>query len=137
MYVYTTSLNLVYAAGELPNASATMNTVPCWLPICVSPVQVSTSNVVIPLPFVIVNFLLVVALTYGVVHVPFKDKLPLNIESPSIVTSPVTELTSNTVFSEEVSQPFLTANFLATCVSVSLSSNISPSLPVVVRVRIT
>ena len=114
-----------------------MKTVPCELPICVSPVQVSTSKVVIPLPFVIVNFLLVVAFWYGVVHVPFNVRPPVYDWSPLTVIAPVTASTSNSVFSELVSQPFLTDSFLATCVSVSLSSNISPSSPVVVRVIIT
>ena len=49
----------------------------------------------------------------------------------------ITNATSNTVIGLFESQPFLTDNFLATCVSVSLSSNISPSSPDVVRVMIT
>ena len=110
---------------------------PWLLPICVSPVQVSTSKVLVPLPFVIVNFLLVVALTNGVEQVPFKVSAPVYVWSPLMVTSPVTELISNTVIGLPESQPFLTDNFLTVWSNVVFNSNISPSSPVAVRESIT
>ena len=87
----------------------------------------STSKVLTPLPFVIVNFLLVVELINGVEQVPLMVRAPVYVWSPLIVTLPVTESTSKTVVSLEVLHPFLTDNFLATCDNVDFNFKISPS----------
>ena len=55
------------------------------------------------------------ALTYGVVQDPLRvNSPPIVVDSEVIVTFPVTESTSNTVFSLAVSQPVLTDSFLGT-----------------------
>ena len=94
--------------------------------LCITCTSVNL-KVLTPLPFVIVNFLLVVELVYGVAQVPLIVSAPVYVWSPLTVTAPVTESTSKTVVSLAVSQPFLTENFLATCDNVDFNFKISPS----------
>ena len=67
------------------------------------------------------------AFLYGVVQDPLRvNSPPIVVDSEVIITFPVTESTSNTVFSLAVSQPVLTDSFLGTWSINVLTLNSSP-----------